>query len=153
MKTVFKYLMVAATLCGLVVFGTLKAWAADEAKCALPVSKNASISTSSCLNGWLADAGPYSGDGGCWTGNGQPPSSVSCKGMNVALQCDVDVYVDPTATAGGTASSSDFTIEFTNNKDPAYIYLKPTQGDIALRGVTADGGCNLGVTDRAKPTR
>lgn len=127
------------------------AYAADEAKCTLAVNTSSSVNTDLCLYRTLSDGGTYTGDGGCWTGNGQPEETVSCRGMVVPIQCNVDVYVDPTASQGGTASSADYSIEFTNNKDPAYIYLKPNQGKIALRAVTADGGCTLGVSDRAKP--
>lgn len=127
------------------------AWAADESKCVLPVNTSSSVNTDLCLYGVLADAGTYTGDGGCWLGNGVAAASPSCSGMVVPIQCNVDVYVDPTASSGGTASSSDYMIEFTTNKDPAYIYLKPTQSKIAVKAVSADGGCTLGVSDRAKP--
>lgn len=129
----------------------IAAYAADEAKCTVPVNTSSSVTTDLCLYGVLADAGTYTGDGGCWTGNGMPATSQSCTGMVVPIQCNVDVYVDPTASQGGAASSSDYMIEFSSNKDPAYIYLKPTQSKIAIKAVSADGGCNLGVSDRAKP--
>lgn len=129
----------------------IAAYAADEAKCTIAVNTSSSVNTDLCLYGTTADGGTYTGDGGCWTGNGQPAASASCSGMVVPLQCNVDVYVDPTASQGGTATSADYSVEFTTNKDPAYIYLKPNQSKIALKAVSADGGCTLGVSDRAKP--
>lgn len=140
----------------LVLFGLIVAVAAlagDESKCILPVNVNGSTSTAVCQYGVLADAGTYTGDGGCWVGNGVPAGTASCSGMTAVVQCNVDVYYDPRATQGGTASSSDYKIEFTNNLDPAYIYLRRDQSDIAFRAVSADGGCVLGISDRIAPRR
>ncbi len=128
------------------------AWAGDESRCTLPVGVNGAVSTSACLNTVLSDAGIYSGDGGCWFHNGQKAGSQACRGMTVVLQCNHDVCYDNTADQGGTAScTSDYKVEFTSNKDPAYIYLRSNQSNISLRAASVDGGCNLGISDRVPP--
>lgn len=104
------------------------------------------------------DGGLYLSDGGaavvsCKTDAGTPTTCGACawaKGANLLMQCSSDVYVNQD---GGAASSSDFSVDFTNNKDPYIIYLLPGQSNVSVQLVTGAEGktCKFAPTLRTKP--
>lgn len=84
-------------------------------------------------------------------GTTSAPTTGTCSwiaGATVAMQCDQAVYynADKSATTGGatTATSVDFSVDFTANSDPYIIVLAGNAKHISILGVSTSGTCKFG---------
>lgn len=80
------------------------------------------------------------------------PSAGTCSwlaGATVLMQCDQAVYWSQT----GTATATDFKVDFVSNADPYIVYLSPNAKAISVLGVTASGTCKFGATTVRKTSK
>lgn len=80
------------------------------------------------------------------------PTAGTCAwsyGATVLMQCDQAVYFSQT----GTATATDFKVDFTSNSDPYIVYLSPNQKTITFLGVSASGTCKFGASSVRKTSK